>query len=340
MRSIIVAAALAMGLAGCAAGPAGADSQATHVAGEPALRLHGFRESFEIAPVLLAAEEHFPPGLSIWRGGIPNLVGAAALPNYGDPGRADVATHAETQLLRYSLAHPNLRVIMTVTEGDYRLLARRSAGVERIADLRGKKIATLPHTSAGYFLHKMLATEGMTLADVQVVGDLELTEMGEALASGAVDALAIWEPEAEEAALALGSDAVNFSGEGIYREIFNLNTTAENLADPEKRGLIKQLLGGLLDAGDRIRRDPTRAQALVGRMSGHPPDLIAAAWPHHRYLTGKVHDLVEVLVEQEQWLAARDGRAPRGRAELARLIDYSLLDEVLSERATSRDPVD
>jgi hypothetical protein len=46
---------------------------------------------------------------------------------------------------------------------------------------------------------------------------------------------------------------------------------------------------------------------------------------------GKADDLVEVLVEQERWLARRDSRTAHGRAELARLIDYSLLDEVLAE---------
>lgn len=73
-----------------------------------ALRLHGFRESFEIAPVLLAADSFFEPGISIKRGGIPNLVGAPPLPVYGDEGVADIATHAETQLLRYSVENPNI----------------------------------------------------------------------------------------------------------------------------------------------------------------------------------------------------------------------------------------
>src|SRR5690606_30583143 len=125
----------------------------------------------------LAADRHFPPRISIRRGGIPNLVGAEALPNYGDPGTADIATHAETQLLRYSLAHPNLRVIMTVTEGHYRIVARRSAGIATPADLRGKKVATLANTSAGYFLGLMLGKEGLSLADVVLV-DVPLEEMG------------------------------------------------------------------------------------------------------------------------------------------------------------------
>jgi hypothetical protein len=46
---------------------------------------------------------------------------------------------------------------------------------------------------------------------------------------------------------------------------------------------------------------------------------------------GKADDLVAVLVEQERWLAWRDSRTAHGWAELARLIDYSLLDGVLAK---------
>lgn len=297
---------------------------------QAALRLHGFRESFEIAPVLLAADRHFPPGISIRRGGIPNLVGAEALPDYGDPGTADIATHAETQLLRYSLAHPDLRVIMTVTEGHYRIVARRSAGIATLPDLRGKKVATLANTSAGYFLGLMLGKAGMSLADVVIV-DVPLEQMGEALAKGTVDALSIWEPESEQGVLALGADTVEFSGRDVYREIFNLNTTAENLADPHKRALIRQFLKGLRAAGSAMRVDPARAQHLVQLQSGYPAELVTAAWPHHTWLTGKMPDLIDELVRQEQFLAARDGRVARDRAALAALVDYSLLDEVIAE---------
>ena len=304
--------------------------------GDVALQLHGFHTSFEIAPVLLAADRFFPEGISIKQGGIPNLVGLPVSPNYGEEGTADIATHAETQLLRFSVDHPNLRAIMTVTEGDYRIVARRSAGIEELADLRGKKIGTLANTSAVFFLQKMLESAGLSLDDVEVHGDLALDELGEALAAGDVDALAIWEPESAEGELALGEDAISFSGEGIYREIFNLNTTAENLADPEKRSSIKQFLKALIAAREAMQEDPRRAQNLVSQMSGLPADLIEASWPHHTYLAGKADDIIDVLVEEEQWLAERAGRIPRSRADLEKLVDYSLLDEARAELAAGQ----
>ena len=184
----------------------------------PVLRLHGFLESLEIAPVLLAADRHYPAGISLKRGGIQNLYGVVS-PAYGDAGTADVATNAETQLLRYSVAHPELRAIMTVTEGRYRIVARRSAGIVQLRDLRGKRVGTLPNTSAAYFLERMLGSAGLAPSDVVTVGNIDLPELSAALVDGRIDALAMWSPESEEAEMALGKDAVGFDGAGIYREI-------------------------------------------------------------------------------------------------------------------------
>jgi len=323
-------------LAAFAAGPA--------VATEPvsALRFHGFLESLEIAPVLLAADDYYPRGVSLKRGGIQNLYGVVS-PAYGDAGTADVATNAETQLLRYSVAHPELRAIMTVTEGHYRILARRSAGINVLADLKGKRVGTLANTSAAYFLDLMLSSVQLDPADVVVVPNIDLPDLSNAIVDGRIDALVMWSPESEEAELALGKDAVAFGGEGIYREIFNLNTTAQALADPVKRLAIKEFIKALIAARNAMARDPRPAQQLVvDRMKGYPPayplTLIAASWPHHRYLAGKVPDLLDVMVEEEKWLARTGDRQPRDRDTLARLIDYSLLDEIMSEGASAKVP--
>lgn len=319
-------------LAAVLAGPATAAQEP-----EP-LRLHGFLESLEIAPVLLAVDRRYPgagPAATVVlkRGGIPNLVGGITA-NYGEPGVADIATNAETQLLRQSVANPGLRVIMTVTEGNYRILARRSAGIGRLADLKGKRIGTMPNTSAAYFLERMLVSVSLKPTDVTIVGNIDLPQLSNALIEGRIDALAFWSPEPEEAELALGQDAIAFSGEGIYREIFNLNTTSQVLADPVRRAAIKQLLKGLILAREEMAGNPSRAQQLViGRMSDYPAAAVVASWPHHRYPAGKVADLLDVMVEQERWLAALDRRQPRDRAALATLIDYSLLDEAVAELA-------
>jgi NitT/TauT family transport system substrate-binding protein len=299
-------------------------------ADEPApLAIYGNKQTFEIAPVLVAAEMA-RPGAPVRMGGIPNLVGEPGAAGFSDPGEADLATNAETQLLRASVKHPELRIVLGVSEGLYRVVARRSAGIARVADRNGKRVASIAPTSAGYFLDRMLHRAGLSLDDVQVRALVPLSGMTEALRKGEVDAVAIWEPEAAKSALALGDDLIAFSGEGVYRELFNLNTTAGKLADPATRARIVHFVRGVIDATAALNADPAHAQALVASAGKFDPDEVAAGWPHHRFTAAIPADLLDVMSEEEQWLASRDKRPARSRAELARLIDTSVYREALA----------
>lgn len=292
------------------------------------LAIHGSQATVEIGPVLLTARTLYGADDIVRDGGIPNLVGVTD-PSFGEPGVADIATHAETQALRYSVDNPGVRIILTVTEGHYRIVARRSAGIESIADLEGKRIATLAPTSAGYFLGRMLAREGLTIRDVEAIR-VSPERMNEALENREVDAVAIWEPFAGNAAEALGEDIVEFGGEGVYRELFNLNRTAANLADPEKRERIVAFVRALIDATGRIAEDPSEAQALVAATAGFTPDEIVRSWPYLSFPAALPDDLLDVLVEEELWLADQSDRPPRSRAELSALIDPSIYEEALA----------
>ncbi|KAK6065369.1 hypothetical protein SCUP515_11272 [Seiridium cupressi] len=66
------------------------------------------------------------------------------------------------------------------------------------------------------------------------------------LAQGSIDAVGMWEPMLELAMEGLGSDAaVVFQNASIYREFYNLYTTAEKLKDPNARNHIVACLRAL-----------------------------------------------------------------------------------------------
>ncbi len=313
----------AAGLALLAAGSA----QAQDKPASAPIAVYGNRTTIELAPVLLAAERM---GTSVKMGGVNNLVGEPGAPGYSSDGLADVATNAETQALRFSVKNPNLRIVMTVTEGLYRMVARKSAGIATVADLKGKRIATIPPTSSGYFVSLLLAKAGLTYADITPV-TVALPEMPGQLKAGKVDAVAIWEPEVENAALAIGNDAIEFSGKGIYRELFNLNTTAEALADPVRRKKIVAFVRAIVRAAADLRKEPAHARQLVAAASGYSSEVVDRSWKHHAYIAALPGDMLDVLVAEEIWLAGQEKRTPRGRAELAKLIDSSVLAEALKD---------
>lgn len=291
------------------------------------LRVYGNTKTIELAPVLLAADRIYKAPVTVSNGGIPNLF----------TGEADIATNAETQALRQSVDHPNLRIILTVSEGFYRIIARRSAGVAKLADLKGKRIATFGRTSSAFYLAKMLGTAGLTEADVTIITNVAMEKVPDAMKRGEIDAMTVWEPEIQNAQDVLGADAVEFQDRSVYRELFNLNTTAENLANPQMRARIVSFVRALIKSSAHIRREPQEVWPLVAKSTGYDAALIARVWHHEGYPGTLVEDMLDVLVEEDVWSARERSRTPRTRAELATLIDASVLKEALEqERAEER----
>lgn len=309
-------------LAGCASKAGAPDASP--------LAVYGNLQTLEVAPVLVAAEYIYEPKTDVKLGGIPNLVGEKSLWGDGAENPADIATHAETQGLRYSVHHPNVRIILTVAEGYYRIVARKSAGISRLEDLKGKRVATFPNGSSHYFLHKMMQSVGLTAEDLEIVAIRPLSAMPAALASGKVDAVAIWEPESENAAHLIGDDLIEFHDKSVYRELFNLNSTAEILADPAKRKQIVAFVRAVIEASEMIATDPDIAISLVADASGFDEELVSRAWRHQGYPATLPADLLDVLEEEERWLAEAEGRRARTRNELSTLIDDSILKEALA----------
>lgn len=282
----------------------------------------------ELSPVLIAAHHYYPVEMEVLEGGITNITS----------GVADLATNAETQLLRESVRNPDLRIIMTVTESFYRLVARRSAGIETLEDLRGKRVMTPAGTSAGYYLEAMLQSVGMSDDDVELVGfprapsareGMDL--MAEALVSGEVDAISIWEPTPHDAATMLGDDAVILQDRSVYREVFNLHARATDLADPEKRRAIVEFVRAVARATEDVKSNPEPYLALITRYTQFNEEQVLAGIPEMEFPVQIIPDMLDVLETEEQWVARNADREPRTREELAQFIDYSVLEEALAD---------
>ena len=300
------------------------------------LRIYGNLSLLEMAPVLLAAEHIYRGKATVEHGSVMSLWGKSSdLASLDSAGQSDIATNSETQALRASVENPDLRFIFTVAECPYRIVARRSAGIDRLADLRGKRVGTQIDSSAAYFLDSMLRSVGLTEDDVVSVPFMAKTEapltlLPQALRSGQIDAVALWEPQVQRAKLAIGSDAIEFYDSAIYTEKFNLCTTQANLDSPALRQRIVTFVQALIAAAQRLKHEPQVGWRLVAQTAKLDVDTVSSAWPYLNYPGTLATDLLDIFERQDVWIAKVQGRAPRSRDALAKLIDESVLREALA----------
>lgn len=285
------------------------------LAAEPELRVAVNRTTIESAPLLVQPI----PGVRIvlvanGRAASAQLVGAMV----------DAATGSETQALLNSVAQPDLRIVLTLAECRYRLVARRSAGIRNLADLRGRRIAVTRKTSAEYFLAEMLAAARLHESDVAVVA-LEGPAMPAALSRHEVDAMAMWEPHAQNALDALGADALVLENPSGYRERFNLNTTRAVLDDPAKHRLLVNLARAVRAVSNQLENAPRGLQPKLAQAIATPETVLAKAWRQFRFPAAlDSSKLLSALEAIEPWAAALAQRQARPSSLLAPIIDTSI----------------
>jgi NitT/TauT family transport system substrate-binding protein len=285
----------------------------------------------ELSPVLVAANSFYPQRIEVASGGVVSITS----------GAADIATNAETQLLRESVTNPDLRIIMTVSESFYRLVGRRSAGITQLSDLKGKRVLVPRNTSAHYFTVAMLRSVGLNESDVtfvtaapppqtgQPAAPRSRFSMAEALARGEADFIAPFEPEPEVAVRLLGDDAIVLQDRSVYREAFNLHARAADLADPEKRRAIVRFVRAVADASAALNEDPEPYLPHVSSILGFTVEQIGWGLPEIEFPVHIIPDMLDVLEIEEQWLAGLNNRPARSRAELEKFIDRSVVEEAL-----------
>lgn len=272
----------------------------------------------EAAPVYMAKEGPYGANFEFINGGVRTLT------NNG----AHAAGNATTQMLVVLRDNPKVRLLFTLVDGLYRIVAKRSAGITRLEDLKGKRVVVPRSTSAHYHLVAMLRSAGLQESDVTIVS-APATAMAAALTKGDADAISMWEPESQNAVAALGKDAVIFQNNRIYREFYSVYSTTDVMNDPARRRQLVDFVKAIATTTEQLKKDPKPYFPLISRITKHPADQIERGWEHHGFPFAIAPDLLDILTEEEKWVAASQKREPRSRKELEGYIDRSILKEAL-----------
>jgi sulfonate transport system substrate-binding protein len=182
------------------------------------------------------------------------------------------------------------------------------------------------NTSSEYYLIDVLRIARLAESDVRVVS-LEGPEMPAALKRGDVDAIAMWEPHAQNALDALGDDGVELRDGSAYRERFNLNTTTRVLRDPAKRRALVAYIRTLIQVSKEAQDRPKQIMQRISPAVNVPEITLSKVWNQFRFPANLSPELLASMAAVEPWAASVQKRAARDRMALEALIDSSVLAE-------------
>lgn len=146
------------------------------------------------------------------------------------------------------------------------LWARPDSGIQSIADLKGKKIATTAGTTANVFLYEALKANGLDIGkDVEVVNQ-PMPQAVTAFIAGAVPAVALWVPfnlqvEQQVQGAKMLVDASKFYPQAAIVD----GWAARNdfYASTANREVLRRFLHGWVSANDMLVKEPDRSLSII-----------------------------------------------------------------------------
>jgi ABC-type nitrate/sulfonate/bicarbonate transport system substrate-binding protein len=201
-----------------------------------------------------------------------------------------------------------LRVTGVATAVLGAIIARKDAGLGKVEDLKGRKIAAIVGTSTFFDIRALiLKGYGFDLQkDTQIVTATAPPDMVTMLGKKDVDAIIAWQPI---------TDSVVFRGEGVYlaKQIdlwrkatgratgFPVHVCYLVHADflQKSPAIARDLNAAQKDAVDLWYGKPGRAMEIVGEVTKLPKDVIQVAYKETvRMLSGLPDEQVDTLVAQ------------------------------------------
>jgi sulfonate transport system substrate-binding protein len=176
------------------------------------------------------------------------------------------------------------------------ILVRRESPIQRVADLRGKRVALNRGSNVHFLLASALADAGVNYGDV-TLDFLTPSDARAAFESGNVDAWVIWDPYL--AAVLRSSDArVLRDGTGVAENVpFYLATSA---FAAQHADLVRDIAAQIKQVDAYVSAHPHDVASLLATVIGMPPDAIEDSLQRNRF---EIHPISPEVVSKQQHVA-------------------------------------
>lgn len=181
----------------------------------------------------------------------PNFAGGPAILEAIRAGALDIAYVGDTPPIQARASGTLLPIIATFTReiAQYRLTSRPGLVINKLSELKGKKLSYVEGSGRQVFLIEALNRAGLKLEDVTLV-NLRVADLPDALRSGAVDVAVLQEPFVTRLTNQAGASAVLDPEERkLLPSTSYFYARPDVLKDPKKAEAISQFLAAFVKAG-------------------------------------------------------------------------------------------
>jgi NitT/TauT family transport system substrate-binding protein len=219
-------------------------------------------------------------------------------------GEADIAVGiAEFPLVGRAFQKARIRIIGNIDKAEFiYLLGRKDRGIEKVSDLKGKRVGTTFGTVAHFHLGRFLNLHGMNIQDISLIDVKTPEEWVNAVVNGDIDAISTAQPYVNSIKQRLGANAVVWpaqSGQPLHGLIISSNDWITK--HPE---LARRLLKSLAQAEEYVIRHPAEAKAIIQKRLNLDAAYIETVWSQNQFSLSLDQALIVTMEDEARWMIA------------------------------------
>ena len=219
-------------------------------------------------------------------------------------GEADIAVGTnEFPLVGRALQKAGIRTVGSIAKSEFiYIIGRKDRGIEKVSDLKGKRVGTTFRTIAEFYLGRFLELNGMNMQDMVVVDLKTPEEWVNAVVNGDIDAVATAQPYANSAGEGLGTNAVVWSAQSsqpLYTQVI-----ATNEWITRNPGLVTRFLKSLAQAEEYAIRNPAEAKAIVQKRLNLDAAYMETVWSQNQFSLSLDQSLITAMESEARWMIA------------------------------------
>ena len=216
-------------------------------------------------------------------------------------GEADIALATEFPLVVKALQKEKVRTIGSIGKFEFvYLIGRKDRGIEKISDLKGKKVATARQTIAEFYLGRYLNLHGMNFEEITFVDLQKSAQAMDAIVNGDIDAIVTQQPYVTSIEERLGANGVVWpvqSGQAMFSPMICRDEWITH--HPE---LVNRLLNSLAQAEEYVMNHPVEAEAILQKRLHLNDSYTKTVWLRNQFSLSLDQSLIVAMEDEARWM--------------------------------------
>jgi NitT/TauT family transport system substrate-binding protein len=217
-------------------------------------------------------------------------------------GETDITVGTtEFPLVGRAFQRARIHIIGSIDKSEFvYLVGRKDRGIERVSDLKRKRVGTTLRTIAHFYLGRFLELHGMNMRDITLVDVKTPTEWVNAVVNGDIDAIATAQPYANSAKERLDANGVFWSAQSSQPQYGLISSTEEWIRKHPQQ--VRRFLKSLAQAEEYVIRNPAEAKAIVQKRLNLDASYMETVWSQNQFSLSLDQSLITAMEDEARWM--------------------------------------